>query len=475
MTMKIDIVMPRLRHSWNLGMGWVEALRRKGMLGRAFHLDEVDESTMYAHMRKESADLVLLMGGDHHLHRLHKKERKRERWNRLRVPRVAVCYESILDSKFPDSVEKSISATQAFTHFAYCDEKDSTFFEQQGAVAIWLPQCVDEWKFCPGEGFRKPQVFFRGKNDTKLNYSTRYRLLAQLATHPGFHYIQDEISDEALMQAYAEHACALNVVGNFCGYNVRTFEALAAGAILFQDRIPNRPRNEALFDERHMLYYSVDDPEALCKKITEVVANIGDYAEMARQGREACLAAHTIDHRIDQIVAFVDSTYRSSRNLHLGCGNNVLPNFVNADRTDGKSQVVTADIGQLENFEDNSLDRIYAPEALGRFASEETALVVRAWSKKLKPGGVLYVSVAKKGIVSLLSLFGKVLSRLCPSKFGKPEDWRQTEFEREELSLILKHAGFVQIAPYQPRRLSFTRWERWCLGTRMFLKAEKAR
>ncbi len=473
--MKIDIVMPQLRHSWNLGTGWVEALQRKGMLGRAFHLDQVDESTMYAHMRKESADMVLLMGGDHHLHRLHKKERKREQWNRLRVPRVAVCYESILDSKFPDSVEKSISATQAFTHFVYCDEKDSTFFEERGASAIWLPQCVDEKKFVPGEGFRKPQVFFRGKNDAKLNYSTRYRLLAQLATHPDFHYVQSEISDEALVAAYAEHACALNVVGNFCGYNVRTFEALAAGSILFQDRIPNRPRNEALFDERHMLYYSVDDPDALCTKITEVVANIGDYAEMARLGREACLAAHTIDHRIDQIVAFVDATYRSSKNLHLGCGSNMLPNFVNIDRTSSKDHVGTTNLEKLDDVEENSLERIYAPEALGRFTSEEAALVVRAWSRKLKPGGVLYVSVAKGEATWALSFLGKVLSRVCPSKFGKPQDWNQTRFDREELNLILKHAGFVQLAPYDPRSLSFTRWERCCLGTRMYLKAVKAR
>lgn len=447
--MKVDIVIPRERHSWNLGEGWVQALERKGVLGRAFRLAQDGEAAVLEHAPREESDLIILMGGDHHLIELHNTERKRDLWQRSRVPKLAVCYESIIDSRFPGSFEKSVSATEAFTHFAYCDEKDETFFADRNASAFWLPQCVDHHRFVPCAGERRPQVFFRGKGDASWGYDLRPRLIERLKRCPAFVYIAEELSDEQLMRAFSEYACSINLPGNFFGYNVRTFEALAAGAILFQHRVPDRPRNEALFDDRHLIAYSADDMDALEKKMCEVTQNPGDYREMAERGREACLAAHTIDHRIEEVITFVDRSYKAGTRLHVGCGANVIPNHVNIDTASGDARVVVAELGRLDGIPDRSCETIYACDVLARLGSDASAGdALKAWAGKLRQDGRLYLSEP----CSVFRWGGDRIRQCMGGEAAGP----QVE--------ALRKSGLTVVQAFDPRTTGFARWDagrRW--------------
>ena len=173
--MKIDLILPPGRHSWNLDEGWAYTLKEMGLLGEARQArsDQVDETLEW--IAHSSSNMIVLMGGDHHLHFLHDTPKKRQRWATLKMPTVCFCYESIQDSRFPGSKEKSESAVDTFSHFVYCDEKDSVFFESRGVASAWLQQCVDHKHFHPPRpGIpRQPLVFFRGKLDENFGYGLR--------------------------------------------------------------------------------------------------------------------------------------------------------------------------------------------------------------------------------------------------------------------------------------------------------------
>jgi predicted SAM-dependent methyltransferase len=474
--MKIDLVLPRGRHSWNLGEGWVESLQRAGYLGRVFRLDDQDPDSIVSLATKEEADMTILMGGDHHLEALHDTPQKRAAWNRSRVPRIAFCYESILDSRFARSLEKSGAAVEAFTHFVYCDEKDEAFFADRKAPALWLPQCVDHRRFLPGSGVRKPKVFFRGKNDLGLHYNQRQQLIERLKQSPAFTFVPDEMSDEALMAAYAEYACVINLPGNFFGYNVRTFEALAAGAVLFQYKLGDRPKTDALFTNQHLIPFNADDPESLVKKMEEVVENLGDYQKIADQGRELCLAEHTIDRRVAQIIDFVDSSYQTANRLHIGCGKNILPNYVNIDALPHDRRVVVQDASTLENLPEGRYESIYACHVLEHFAYAQIESVLAAWAKKLGPGGKLYLAVPDMRFLTLAYVLGAPTSRVWPPLFGGqeyPTNFHYVGFDRKTLTSLLKKVGFSRVSLFEPNKQPFARWDCSSWPLSLNLVAEK--
>src|SRR5437762_10882940 len=134
--MTIDLILPPGRHSWTLEEGCAYNLKQLGMLGQVKQATPDNVSEILDYASSSRANMVLLMGGDHHLHFLHDTPKKRQRWAHLKMPVVCFCYESILDSRFPGSAEKSQSAIDAFSHFVHCDEKDASFFEERKVPAI---------------------------------------------------------------------------------------------------------------------------------------------------------------------------------------------------------------------------------------------------------------------------------------------------------------------------------------------------
>src|SRR4051812_42316155 len=99
--MKIDLILPPGRHSWNLDEGWAYTLKELGLLGEARQATPDNWDEILETLKTSTSNMILLMGGDHHLHFLHDTPKKRDRWANLKMPTVCFCYESILDSRFP--------------------------------------------------------------------------------------------------------------------------------------------------------------------------------------------------------------------------------------------------------------------------------------------------------------------------------------------------------------------------------------
>lgn len=95
-----------------------------------------------------------------------------------------------------------------------------------------------------------------------------------------------------------------------------------------------------------------------------------------------------ISHKFQPQINPEDAT-----KLHLGCGNIRLKDFCNVDILSTHAVDVVSDISTLINFNDNSIDLIYACHVLEHFSHEESLKVLKRWFEVLKPGGELRISV----------------------------------------------------------------------------------
>ncbi len=76
--------------------------------------------------------------------------------------------------------------------------------------------------------------------------------------------------------------------------------------------------------------------------------------------------------------------------LNLGCGDKILPGYVNVDVVEsraGKKPDVLCDLHKLEPFADNSVDEILAVHVVEHFWRWEVPDILKEWVRVLKPGG----------------------------------------------------------------------------------------
>ncbi|OYY38589.1 MAG: hypothetical protein B7X65_04620 [Polaromonas sp. 39-63-25] len=76
--------------------------------------------------------------------------------------------------------------------------------------------------------------------------------------------------------------------------------------------------------------------------------------------------------------------------LNLGCGDKILPGYVNVDVVEaraGKSPDVICDLHELTCFENDHADEIMAIHVVEHFWRWEIEAILREWLRVLKPGG----------------------------------------------------------------------------------------
>jgi SAM-dependent methyltransferase len=75
--------------------------------------------------------------------------------------------------------------------------------------------------------------------------------------------------------------------------------------------------------------------------------------------------------------------------LNLGCGDKILPGYVNVDVAPsraGRAPDVICDLRRLEPFKDASADEVLAVHVVEHFWRWEVVDVLREWARVLKPG-----------------------------------------------------------------------------------------
>ncbi len=80
------------------------------------------------------------------------------------------------------------------------------------------------------------------------------------------------------------------------------------------------------------------------------------------------------------------------RKLNLGCGDKILPGYINVDVAEsrlGLKPDVVCDLRELKAFEDASVDEILSVHVVEHFWRWEVTDVLKEWVRVLKPGGAM--------------------------------------------------------------------------------------
>jgi SAM-dependent methyltransferase len=92
-------------------------------------------------------------------------------------------------------------------------------------------------------------------------------------------------------------------------------------------------------------------------------------------------------------AALGDATARPLR-LNLGCGDKILPGYVNVDVVEARAGMkpdVVCDLHDLAPFDDSSADEILSVHVVEHFWRWEVRDVLREWARVLKPGARMVV------------------------------------------------------------------------------------
>lgn len=94
---------------------------------------------------------------------------------------------------------------------------------------------------------------------------------------------------------------------------------------------------------------------------------------------------------LNPIVERYFSQHRT-RKLHLGCGNNILQDWLNSDMVPCSDKVLLLDVTKCFPFSDESFDYIFSEHLIEHITYEQGLYKLAQCHRLLKPGGKLRVS-----------------------------------------------------------------------------------
>ena len=142
--------------------------------------------------------------------------------------------------------------------------------------------------------------------------------------------------------------------------------------------------------------------------------------------------------------------------LHLGCGKRYFgKDWVHVDSRDFP-HVVAKDILNL-NYEDDSVDVIYASHVIEYFDRDEVVHLLHGWKRKMKDGGTLRLAVPDFEVLAKLYIENNAkLSNIIGPLYGKMRSgdvliYHKTIYDFDSLSEVLFNVGFKNIRKYDWR------------------------
>ena len=148
--------------------------------------------------------------------------------------------------------------------------------------------------------------------------------------------------------------------------------------------------------------------------------------------------------------------------LHVGCGDVILPGWINVDLENLPGIDLQDDIRELKKVKDGTCDIIYASHVLEHVGRNEFESVLKLWNNKLKLNGILRIAVPNfekavmwytktKKIVDILGL----VSGGQKTKF----DFHNMIFDKKFLTDVLKQCGFDEIHEWDWRKVEHGKYD----------------
>ena len=132
--------------------------------------------------------------------------------------------------------------------------------------------------------------------------------------------------------------------------------------------------------------------------------------------------------------------------VHIGCGPINLDGWINIDARNDSHIHIHTDVIDLKDFSDNSIGEIYMCHVLEHFSFEEVSSLLDVFKRKLKPGGLLRISVPDFRLIAQSYLEQKVgLHSLKYALMGGQDyeyNFHKSVYDFETLVQVLNDAGF---------------------------------
>jgi glycosyltransferase involved in cell wall biosynthesis len=345
---RIDVVLQATgTHGWCASEGWVNTLQREGLLNRVFRPNcswgvekPVYDDGLFEYLRNPQADIMLLLGFDWHSQPLHHTTEWKERWQQSQITKIAVlqeCYSSeVLKSvlAWEQQMHKAFRSTLSCVDALICHhEPDVAFLKNTFNVSLpitFLPFAVDTEYFKDDNLFSNKlnRVLFQGSALRLLGsdaYKERQVLMEILSHQPQVDLFPSNLVGEKqafqIMHEYTSELRSYRMVLNLPSISstltVRPFEVMACGGLLLQNKIIGEESNTLFEDWHNIVYYDASKPDDLISKINILTKDENLTQAIAKRGNELCNEKHTIGHRVNAILSWIDSiSPRSTSNSY---------------------------------------------------------------------------------------------------------------------------------------------------------------
>jgi predicted SAM-dependent methyltransferase len=147
--------------------------------------------------------------------------------------------------------------------------------------------------------------------------------------------------------------------------------------------------------------------------------------------------------------------------LNLGCGDKILPGYVNVDVVEhrsGKRPDVICDLHRLEPFANDSFEEVMAIHVVEHFWRWEVVDVLREWKRVLRPGGRIVLECPNL-ITACQVLLADPVGAARPDEAGQRSMWvlhgdprwrdplmcHRWSYTPDSLREVMEEAGFVNV------------------------------
>ena len=164
-------------------------------------------------------------------------------------------------------------------------------------------------------------------------------------------------------------------------------------------------------------------------------------------------------------------------NLHLGCGDKILPDYVNCDLYPCSDEVVRCDIKKLP-FDDDSVDVIYACHVLEHIFRREVSVTLKEWNRVLKKGGKLYVAVPDfESVVKHYNKYSNIDEIQGLLNGGQTYDGNEhyVSFDFNYMKRALMESGFDNIQKYDWKETEYADFDDFSKAYLPHMDFEKGR
>jgi FkbM family methyltransferase len=333
-SLKVDIVAPLGQHAWAVREGWINTIKDCRSLGTVYFPQPTEVIQLLNKLKNNQADIILLLGFDHHLKYLHMDDRLRDLWKSLRSFKIMLAQETVVQDCYPGTREMTRSAIECVDFTVFNTPSDAAFYKAITNEAMWQPFAYDPAVYKNIRPFkdRYPKAFFRGKYGAiggPSTYQRRRELLEILSKNNTIDHLSfdPKLDVKHLVDDFNRYQISLNLPAVFQGYTTRVFEAMGTGTCLVTPH-PHHPDENSLFTSgKHLVHYDPDDSIGLVDLLNELSIDHARSSRIAEAAYEEVNSKHQILHRWNDIIKSVGTKdrYLSVAPVSVELTSNLMP------------------------------------------------------------------------------------------------------------------------------------------------------